>query len=146
MILNSIFALVSTVCFGILFNIKGKKLFYCGLGGGLAWFVFLFCNEIKTTHLLSIFLAATVSAAYSEIMSRVTDTPATTFVICAIIPLVPGLGMYQTMLAVVHSDVDGSIKSGLDTIFTAGAVAVGLFLVSIFTKLLGYWFRRLLKP
>jgi uncharacterized membrane protein YjjB (DUF3815 family) len=146
MILNSFFALVTTIGFGILFNIKGRKLYYCGLGGGLSWLVFLFCQKIGASTLLAIFVAASVSAAYGEILSRITRAPATTFVICAIIPLVPGLGMYKTMLGVVHADIKGALSSGLETIFTAGAVAVGLFLVSIFSKLFWFWFGRLFKP
>jgi len=145
MIQNSILSLITTIGFGILFNIKGKKLYYCGIGGGLSWLVFLVCQKMGASNLMCMFVAATLSATYGEIMSRVTKAPATTFVICAIIPLVPGVGMYKTMLAIVHSNVSESIKNGLETIFTAGAVAVALFLVSIFSKLFWHWFGRLLK-
>ena len=40
LIINSIYAFFSSLGFGIIFNIKGKNLFFSSLCGGLGWFVY----------------------------------------------------------------------------------------------------------
>ena len=43
LIRESIFSIVGCFGFGMLFNIKGKKLLFASLGGGLSWFVYSLC-------------------------------------------------------------------------------------------------------
>jgi uncharacterized membrane protein YjjB (DUF3815 family) len=40
-ILNSFYALISTLGFAVLFNIKGKNLLFASIGGAIGWFVYL---------------------------------------------------------------------------------------------------------
>jgi len=134
MILNSIYAFIATLTFGILFNIRGKKLFLASLGGGLGWFVYLLSSSINHSSVLSLFIASLVASLFSEVMARAMKTPVTTFVICAIIPLVPGGGMYNTMLASIRGNINTSLNTGLETLTSAGAIAVGIVLVSSTSK------------
>lgn len=41
MLLEMLWAAGSTFAFGILFNLKGKKLFFAGVGGALGWGVYI---------------------------------------------------------------------------------------------------------
>ena len=97
MITQSVFAFFATLGFGILFNIKGHKLFYAGLGGGISWFISLCCESLGFDTISSFFIASIIFSIYSEVMARVLKTPVTTLIICALIPLVPGGGMYYNM-------------------------------------------------
>ncbi|MNO98746.1 hypothetical protein D3C76_905000 [compost metagenome] len=63
-------------------------------------------------------------------------TPVTTFVICALIPLVPGGGMYYTMYEVVQGNIDKALSLGLETLASAGALALGIIFVSTLTRLM----------
>jgi len=134
MILNSIYAFIATLTFGILFNIRGKKLFFASLCGGLSWFVYLLSFSLNNSNALSLFLASLAASFFSEVLARIMKTPVTTFVICAIIPLVPGGGMYYTMLASIRGNINTSLSTGLETITNAGAIAVGIVLVSSTSK------------
>ena len=69
-------------------------------------------------------------------MARVHKTPVTTFIICALLPLVPGSGMYYTMQAVVNGDISKSIRLGLNTIAFAGTLALGVIFVSTITSVI----------
>lgn len=136
MIIQCLFAFFSTLGFGILFNIKGKKLFYAGLGGGLSWFISLYCESLGLDTTSSFFIASIIFSIYSEIMARLLKTPVTTLIICSLIPLVPGGGMYYTMYEAINGNIMESIELGLNTIANAGSLALGIIFVSTFTRLL----------
>lgn len=135
-IINSLYAFIATFGFCILFNIRGKNLFYTSLGGGVTWFFYLLADHISSSNIFALFIASIVAGIYSEIMARVLKSPVTTFSICAIIPLVPGGGMYNTMLQLIQGNVNNSLTTGLATLSSAGAIAVGILLASSFTKLM----------
>ncbi|MBU3158608.1 threonine/serine exporter family protein [Clostridium frigoris] len=134
MILNSFYAFLSSLCFGVLFNIRGKNLIIASLGGGLAWLTYLISGRLQPSLVFSLFLASMVGSIYSEIMARLYKNPVTMFVICAIIPLVPGGGMYYATLGAVKGNFTVALTKGAETLFSAGAIAVGIvFVASIST-------------
>ncbi|MBW9171108.1 threonine/serine exporter family protein [Clostridium estertheticum] len=134
MILNSFYAFLSSLGFGVLFNIRGKNLIIASLGGGLAWLTYLISGRLQPSLVFSLFLASMVGSIYSEIMARLYKNPVTMFVICAIIPLVPGGGMYYATLEAVKGNFTVALTKGAETLFSAGAIAVGIvFVASIST-------------
>lgn len=136
MLLESLFAFCSTLGFGILFNIKGRNLFYAALGGGISWFFsIVFINNGFSTA-SSFFITSVIFSIYSEIFARVLKTPVTTLVICALIPLVPGGGMYYTMYEAVTGNIMKSLELGIQTLANAGSLAIGVILVSTVTRIL----------
>ena len=130
MILNSFYAFLSSLGFGILFNIRGKPLIIASLGGGLAWLIYLISGRLQPSIVFSLFLASMVGSIYSEIMARIYKNPVTMFIICAIIPLVPGGGMYYATLEAVKGNFNVALTKGAETLFSAGAIAVGIVLVA----------------
>lgn len=135
MLLNSLYAFASTLGLSILFNIRKKYLFFAAFGGAITWFFYLFTFQYGHSNIFAYFIASVIAGIYSEVMARILKTPVTTFVICAIIPLVPGGGMYYTMLETIHGNITNSLNLGLETISIAGAIAVGIILVSSLTKI-----------
>jgi uncharacterized membrane protein YjjB (DUF3815 family) len=136
MILNSIYALFASLGFGVIFNIKGKNLIFASLGGFLAWYVYLVSLDYNSSNLLALFIASFAAGLYSEALARILKSPVTTFSICAIIPFVPGGGMYYTMLESVQGNISQFLSIGLNTISSAGAIAVGILLASSITKVI----------
>lgn len=125
---------IASLGFGILFNIKGKKLFLAAIGGSLGGVVYQTSLDIGASELSAMFIASICFSLYSEILARTAHTPVTTFIICALIPLVPGGGMYRTMLAAIQGDIMKALTVGLDTITIAGALVLGILLVSTIMK------------
>ena len=127
---NTLLIMMATFCFSILFNIRGKNIFFTALGGGITWvFYSTFLNLIKV-DIYAIFIAAMAAGVFSEVMARILKAPVTVFVICAIIPLVPGGAMYQTMLQTVQGNVSQSVSLGIHTIAIAGTIAIGIFVIT----------------
>lgn len=136
MFLNSIYALLASLGFGVLFNIKGRNLLFASVGGFLTWYVYLFSLEYISSSIFSLFIASFAAGLYSEALARILRSPVTTFSICSIIPLVPGGGMYYTMLESVQGNINSFLSTGLDTLSSAGAIAVGILLASSLTKVI----------
>jgi len=130
MILNCLYAFLSSLGFGVLFNIRDKNLIIASVGGALGWFTYLLSRKLQPSEIFSLFLAAMVVSIYSEIMARVFKTPVTIFIICGIIPLVPGGLMYFATLEAVKGNLEISMSKGIQTLFSAGAIAIGIVFVS----------------
>ena len=73
-----------------------------------------------------------IRAVASHILARILKTPVTTMLIPAILTIVPGAGMYQTVYNLFLSDMDGALSSLVYTIGAAGAIAIAIFLVDAF--------------
>ena len=136
LIRESIFSIVGCFGFGMLFNIKGQKLLFASLGGGLSWFVYSLCLNNNISEISSLLISSIIFSIYSEIMARILKTPVTSLIICALLPLVPGAGMYYTMYDVVTGNISSSISTGLNTIASAGTLALGVILVTTITRII----------
>lgn len=117
---------LASLGFGVLFNIKGNKLLLAGIGG----VVYQLSMQYGCSEMMAMFLGSIAFSLYSEILARICKTPVTTFIICALIPLVPGGGMYRMMLQAIQGHVDEALNIGLDTISIAGVLVLGILMVS----------------
>lgn len=136
MIVRILGSLLAALGFGVLFNLKQHKLIYACLGGGIGALVHEFTMYLGLSSVLSLLIASMVITMYSEIMARKLKTPVTSFMAVALILLVPGGGMYYTMLEVILNRTDNAIIIGVDTLAKAGALALGTFVSTTIRKLL----------
>lgn len=135
-IIETLISVIATFGFCIAFNIRGKKIFFAALGGGLSWFFYSLSKLIGFSEISSLFISAVIFSMYSEVLARIFKTPVTTFVICALIPLVPGSGMYYTMREAVSGNISKSLELGISTLANAGTLALGVLFVSTITRLI----------
>ncbi len=136
MIIQSLIAILATYWFGIIFNVRGKKLLYASLGGGLSWLIFVFALDFNIANPIAYFIASIFLTIYAEILARILQTPVTTLLVPGLIPLVPGGGIFYTMLYTVQNNTTKAILQGLDTLFAAGSLAFGVVFVSSITKII----------
>lgn len=129
------FSFIATLGFGIIFNIKGKKLFFAALGGAISWFFYSLSLELKFSSISSLFISSLIFSTYCEILARILKTPVTTLVICSLIPLVPGGGMYYTMLEIITGDINKALELGINAMASAGTLALGVIFVSTITRI-----------
>ena len=99
------------------------------LGGALGWGIYLLCNPLQNDISQS-FVAALAVTAYSEWMARLFKAPATVYLFVGLIPLVPGGGIYYTMEYGIRGDTMRFLETGLHTVGIAGAISIGILLVS----------------
>lgn len=130
MLIQGLAAILASLGFAILFNIRGDKLISAAFIGGAGGVSYFLCMEMGNSQVVALFVASMVISILSELFARLQKCPVTTFLICALIPLVPGGGMYNTMLEIVRNNIDGAITVGLDTVIQACSIVIGCMLVS----------------
>ncbi len=119
-------------CFGfvILFNIHGSGNILCATGGALTWATYCLASNCGVGYLTCCLVSTMVSAAFAEAMARVRKYPAISYMIIAVLPLIPGSHIYYAALEAVQGNMDGFVHYGMQTLGTAGAMALGILLVS----------------
>lgn len=138
-------AFIGNVGFSFLFNIHGQNIIWASLSGAIAWLVYLMTESVIPSDISRTFLAAIVLAIFCEILARVRKAPVIGFLLISIFPLVPGAGIYYTMQYAIAGDIDTFLTSFLHTIGIAGALAVGITIVSTVVQLWTKPPRSLLK-
>lgn len=102
----------------------------CAFGGALGWLTYLLTAPLLHSDIAQTLAAAIVISAYAEVMSRLRKCPVTSYQLLALFPLVPGAGIYYTMEHAVSGDVTAFTSSLLHVLGVAGALAVGVLMVS----------------
>ncbi len=72
-------------------------------------------------------------------MARIRKFPATSYLMCALVPLIPGSGIYYTMDFVRRGMLPEAYDKGMLTAAIAGSMAVGVLLVSTGFRMWGVW-------
>jgi uncharacterized membrane protein YjjB (DUF3815 family) len=126
---------VGTLCFGILFRIRGWRLCAVSLGGLLSWFLFVILNRWIPNEVVNYFIVALVISLYNEIMARVLKTPTTMFVTTSLIPLIPGGSLYYTMAYAFEGNREHFLEKAIYTLQLASALALGIILAATLTKI-----------
>lgn len=129
-IIQVIMSLLGSIGFGILFNLRGRRLMLAGLGGMLGWIIYLILYRITGHEVMSYGLATVLTTLYSQAMARIVKSPATLFLVPSVVPMLPGGYLYYSMLYAVSGDWDNFLAEGVLTLSTAAAIAVGMMVGS----------------
>lgn len=131
------FSFLATVAFAVLFQAPRKSLAVSGVIGAVGWVVFVYVRKDLEYSSFYANLFATISLSLlSELAARVFKQPVTVFVIPGIIPIVPGLGMYNGMAQIIENHYDQGMNILLTAGLDASAIALGMmFMTSIFRVL-----------
>lgn len=130
LILPCVWAFLACVGFCIVFNIHGKGVLLVSLGGSLGWLIYLLLLAVLNNQTAAAFGAGVLVSFYAEIMARVRRCPATCYLFIAIVPLVPGLGLYQAMEYYFDGYTAEFALKIRETLGIAGGIALGVFLVA----------------
>ena len=129
--------------FAVLFNIRGRALWLAGITGGLGGFVYLGAKQRGASEAFANLLASIALSIVSEVFARWQKTTVTTFALCALIPLVPGGTAYQMMVDFFNNDLYSGLSQALSMASTALMLALGIILVSNFTRFLHFSKRKI---
>ncbi|WP_313341752.1 threonine/serine exporter family protein [Sedimentibacter sp.] len=130
MFLEMIYCFIATFFFAQIMNAPKKTLLYSSLTASIGYAVYKFC--IVSGHsLLGFFLGTCLIAIIGEILARRLKMPATIFIFPSVIPIVPGLGLYETILAFVQNDIQKALETGVNTILNIGSMAIAMALISL---------------
>lgn len=130
-VLPCLWAFGACLAFAVIFNIHGLGMFICGAGGALGWLVYLLCSRpLGLGDMPSALLAGVSISAWSETMARLRKCPVTGYLLVAFFPLVPGGGIYYAMKFAIAGQTRNFGNTLMHTVEFAGALALGVLLVS----------------
>ena len=112
-VLPCLCAFAGCIGFTLVFNIHGPGKLIAGCGGALGGF-----------------FAAMAISLFSEVMARIRRCPVTGYQLVALLPLVPGGGIYYAMGYCLEGDTEQFLSALLGTLGMAAALAVGVILAS----------------
>lgn len=128
-------AIVGSLGFAVLFNIRGRKLVATAAGGGFSWTLFLLLSRLIADEAVCYFIVALSIALYAELMARILKSPATIFIAPSIIPLVPGASLYYTMSYGLNGSAELFTEKAMVTVSLAAALAVGIIISAVAMQL-----------
>ncbi len=128
------FSFICTIGFAIFFSIPKNSILKSGITGAIGWVIYIQITNIFSSTILGIFCGALTVGILGEMLARNSKKPATVFIIPGIVPLVPGSGMYYTMLAITEKRFNDAANIGTETIFIAVAIAMGIIISSSLSK------------
>lgn len=123
-------AFAGSFCAGLLFNVRGGKLFWTGLSGMLGWAVYSWLYASTGHSIAAIFAGAVLVGVYSESAARLLKSPSTIFSIPGIFPIVPGIAAYQSIQYLAENKLPQAGATVVETLAGAGAIAFGILLVT----------------
>lgn len=122
--------LISSLGFALFFNVRPRHMFAATLGGALTWMIFFAFDAYIPGPFVPCLIAGTFAAVYAEVLARRHKIPNAVFFIIAVIPLVPGRGLYYTMYSAVNGDWAACSSYALSTLMYAAGIAAGICLIA----------------
>lgn len=129
-LLQSVLSAVACAAFSIVFNAPRRELVWCGLNGGLGWFVYALLVQWNGPVLASLVAAAAVTVV-ARLLSYHRQAPSTLYHIPGILPLVPGMAVYNAMQAAIRGQILETYSEALLALKLAGAIGVGSILILV---------------
>lgn len=125
----------ASLFFAYLFHAPRRCILSSSLIGMIAYLVYMLFVDFIAGSVGGAFAASIVIAVLSEAAARIQHAPASIFTSVAVIPLVPGGGLYETMFNIVSNDYAQAARKGVESILVAGCIALAIALVSSFSTL-----------
>ena len=129
---NVVCPFLGTVAYVVLFNIPRKYYLSCGMIGVVSWLVYLAVFGAASSAAAASFAAVVAAVFLSRMLTVRMKCPITIFLLAAIIPVVPGAGIYYTVYYLVTNQLPLAAETGIEAVKTAFGIVLGIaFVVSI---------------
>ncbi len=126
---HSFMSALASMSFCIIFNAPRKELPFCGMNGGVSWFLYeIFIFYAISSNYATFFstLAITILARF---FSYHRQAPSTLYHIAGIMPLVPGTMIYQAMISAAQNDILQTYIHLFDVFQLASMIGLGSILI-----------------
>lgn len=126
---------MATFFFAILFRTPKKAVFSVTVMGGLGYVAYDLCRRAFSVT-VGYFVGTLLISVCAEILARRRKMPALVFITPAVIPLVPGAGLYHTMRLFVYGETMAGLEKCIETLSCAGVMAVAIALAPMMIRVL----------
>ena len=133
---------IACIGFAMWFKIRGRQVFYSGVGAFFTWGIYIVVYDMRPSNFLATLVAAVFVAFYAFIMSRVNKAPSTIFLTASVFPLIPGPNLYYMMYGCVSKDTILAYDEMIVLLVTCLAIAFGFIIVDVASRSIMYMMRQ----
>lgn len=119
---------VAIVGFSILFYAPKKYFFACGLNAFLAWCAYLITDCCGLNGLWASFFSTLVADLFAYYCARIMKAPAILFLVAGILPMVPGISIYQGVYSFLFG-IGNASEILASAFMTTGVIAIAIFVM-----------------
>lgn len=128
LLLQSAIAFGIGICYGVVFSVPRRALFAGGIAGALGWLGYLVVSDSTGSAIAGSLVGGVLVAIVAEVSARVQKYPVSVVAVPGIVLLVPGFMAYNMMNAILRGNYQLGVAYGMQTLFLAGAITVGIVL------------------
>lgn len=129
-LLPAVWGYFSCAGFSLMYNIHGSGILMCSIGGAISSFAYFLVLDLSGSEVGAAFVASILVGIYSEVMARIRRHPVTGYLQVALLPLVPGAGVYHAMRYAVDGFTQTFLITLVHTMGIALALSIGAMLSS----------------
>lgn len=126
--LQVVAAFVAASCYAVASHVPKFAILTAGVGGAAGWLTYLVIVRLNETPLLATFLAAFLVGTLGWGLARWQHSPVTIYILPGILPLLPGLTIYNGMLELSRNENVQGLLLLVQAMFLGGALAAGVAL------------------
>jgi uncharacterized membrane protein YjjB (DUF3815 family) len=128
---------VATLGFGLLFNVPRHALLACCITGAIGRVVRMGAIDAGASLAGASYIGSLAVAMTGYLLARAYRTPRMVFTVTGVIPMVPGVPAFSTMLHIASGNYDEGVANAIQTLLIGGALAMGLTTVRVLTRVPG---------
>ena len=119
-------AFFGTVGFAMLVHIPRRSWFVSGLVASLSYLVYWSLTLLDISDPMAIFAGSFFGALIALLCARIMKIIGTVFLMSAVVPVVPGLGLYRMMAALGQGQIASGADFGIRAMITVAMIALGI--------------------
>ena len=128
-----IFGILAVAPYSVMMNAPKKAIPAAAALGGAVYVVYALFAAAGSPY-LGYFLSTLLAASASEALARIIKMPSAVFLFPGIIILVPGMGLYETMLCVVRGAPMMALSLGSTVLICAGLMALAMAVTGVVAR------------
>ena len=119
-------AFFGTLGFAMLVHVPKRAWFVSGLIASLSYLLYWFMTCLGLPDPMAIVSGALFGSLAGLLSARLMKIIGTVFLMSAVVPVVPGLGLYRMMSALGQGQIAAGAKTGIQAMITVAMIALGL--------------------
>ena len=136
LIIRLVTSALCCVAFAIVFRVGKRHLPFISIGGTVTYFIFHVVLAIGGPVFVAALASTVFIATYAEVCARKLRAPTIIYVLCGVVPTVPGGDLYRSMRSLLLGDYPTALSDRSLAIMTGVGIAGGIVLVSIVSGLI----------
>ena len=132
-------AFFGTVGFAMLVHTPKRAWFVSGLIASLSYLLYWLVTYLGLPDPMAIFVGSLFGSLVGLLSARLMKIIGTVFLMSAVVPVVPGLGLYRMMEALGRGQISAGAGIGIRAMITVSMIALGLVAGAVADRAI--WFR-----